>query len=402
MAKLKRWYLIGLTVVVGGAIALLLVFAQGLQAQESAPAPSLFDLLPSREPGAVIDNPELRGVWLTNIDSDVLFSSHHLNASLEQLSQLHFNTVYPSVWNWGYTLFPSSVAEQAMGAAVDPHPALQGRDMLAEAVEEGHRLGLSVIPWFEFGLMVPSYSELARRHPDWVGARDDGSTVVMQGRHPRRWLNPLRPQVQNFLIDLIADVVTRYDVDGIQLDDHFGMPIELGYDAYTVSQYQADHDGDKPPSDRQDAEWVEWRSQQITNLMERIVQRVRAIKPDCIISLSPNPSDFAYENYAQDWNTWLEKGWIDELIVQVYRSDLSSFASVIDDSTLQSQRQKTSTSIGILTGLKNRPMPAAQIQEQVETARDRHYAGVSFFFYESLGDRSDLYQTLFPNIAPRP
>ncbi|MGB3495238.1 MAG: family 10 glycosylhydrolase, partial [Elainellaceae cyanobacterium] len=315
---------------------------------------------------------------------------------------LHFNTVYPSVWNWGYTLFPSPVAEQAIGAAVDPHPALQGRDVLAEAVEEGHRLGLSVIPWFEFGLMVPSYSELARRHPDWVSAREDGSTVVMQGRHPRRWLNPLRPQVQDFLVELIADVVTRYDVDGIQLDDHFGMPIELGYDAYTVTQYKADHGGDEPPSDRQDPEWLEWRSQQVTTLMERIVQRVRAIKPDCIISLSPNPSDFAYENYAQDWNTWLENGWLDELIVQVYRTDLSSFTSVLNDSTLQSQRQQTSTSIGILTGLKNRPMPASQIQEQVETARDRQYAGVSFFFYESLGDRNELYQSLFPNIAPRP
>ncbi|MGB3494267.1 MAG: family 10 glycosylhydrolase, partial [Elainellaceae cyanobacterium] len=129
MAKLKHWYFIGLTAVVGGAIALLLVFAQGLQAQESAPAPSLFDLAPSREPGAVIDDPELRGVWLTNIDSDVLFSPSHLNTSLEQLAHLHFNTVYPSVWNWGYTLFPSPVAEQAIGAAVDPHPALQGRDV---------------------------------------------------------------------------------------------------------------------------------------------------------------------------------------------------------------------------------------------------------------------------------
>lgn len=392
----------GLTTLVGGAIALLLSLSQGSQAQEPTSEPAnLFDLISPDEPSTVMDAPEVRGVWLTNIDSDVLFSSSHLKASLEQLAQIHFNTVYPSVWNWGYTLFPSPVAEEALGVEVDPHPALQQRDMLAEALEEGHRLGLAVIPWFEFGLMVPSYSELARRHPDWITAREDGSTVVMQGRHPRRWLNPLHPQVQDFLVDLVADVVTRYDVDGIQLDDHFGMPIELGYDPYTVAQYQAEHDGDDPPSDRQDAEWIEWRSQHVTALMERIVQRVQAIKPDCIISLSPNPSDFAYQNYAQDWNSWLEKGWLDELIVQVYRSDLSSFTSVLDDSTLQAQRQQTLTGIGILTGLKNSPTPAPQIREQVETARDRQYSGVSFFFYESLGDRNEFYQSLFPHPAPR-
>ena len=47
---------------------------------------------------------ELRGVWLTNIDSDVLFEKERLKQSLRTLHQLNFNTVYPAVWNWGYTL----------------------------------------------------------------------------------------------------------------------------------------------------------------------------------------------------------------------------------------------------------------------------------------------------------
>ena len=46
---------------------------------------------------------ELRGVWLTNIDSNVLFERDRLSAALERLHQLNFNTVYPTVWNWGYT-----------------------------------------------------------------------------------------------------------------------------------------------------------------------------------------------------------------------------------------------------------------------------------------------------------
>lgn len=398
----RRWRQIWLMTALVGAIAFLLNCGRVSYAQASNSVDDLFDLLPSEPTAAEMDNPELRGVWLTNIDSDVLLSRSRLNEGLKRLKRLHFNTVYPSVWNWGYTLYPSLVADPVIGSPMDPHPALQGRDVLAEVVESGHSLGLAVIPWFEFGLMVPSYSELARRHPDWMSAREDGTTVVMQGRHPRRWLNPLRPQVQEFLVELIADVVTRYDVDGIQLDDHFGWPVELGYDPYTVTQYQAQHDGDSPPSDRQDPEWVSWRSQQVTALMQAIVQRVRAIKPDCIISLSPNPSAFAYDNYAQDWNTWLDRGWLDELIVQVYRSDLSSFESILDDPLLQAQRQQTPTSIGILTGLKNRPASPAQIRDQVSATRDRQYAGISFFFYESLGDRDSLYQEIFSHPAPRP
>jgi len=40
--------------------------------------------------------------------------------------------------------------------------------------------------------------------------------------------------VQDFLANLIVEIVTEYDVDGIQLDDHFGWPSNLGYDPYTI------------------------------------------------------------------------------------------------------------------------------------------------------------------------
>ncbi len=55
---------------------------------------------------------ELRGVWLTNIDSDVLFERDRLKGSLQRLDELNFNTIYPAVWNWGYTLYPSKVSKK--------------------------------------------------------------------------------------------------------------------------------------------------------------------------------------------------------------------------------------------------------------------------------------------------
>ncbi|MDG2617884.1 family 10 glycosylhydrolase [Thermoleptolyngbya sichuanensis XZ-Cy5] len=345
---------------------------------------------------------ELRGVWLTNIDSEVLFSSRNLVVGLRRLSRLHFNTVYPTVWNGGYTLYPSPTAQATFGVALDPYPGLQGRDMLGEVVVEGRRLGMAVIPWFEFGLMAPAGSELADQHPDWLTQRQDGTQVWMQGNEPRVWLNAAHPGVQDFMVNLLAEVVERYRVDGIQLDDHFGMPVEMGYDPYTVALYRAEHNGADPPADPEDPVWVRWRANHITRLFRRIVAEVKARNPDAIISLSPNPREFAYERYLQDWGTWERRGLVDELIVQVYRNDMGRFEMELDRPDVQVAREYLPVSIGILAGLRGRITPIRLIQRQVRETRDRHYAGVAFFFYETLGDRDQEFQRLFPFPASRP
>ena len=115
-------------------------------------------LIPSRKNSTSY---ELRGVWLTNIDSNVLFERDRLSLALERLHQLNFNTVYPTVWNWGYTLYPSRVAQRVIGRAIDPTPGLQGRDILREISQQGHQKGMAVIPWFEFGFIAPINSQLA-------------------------------------------------------------------------------------------------------------------------------------------------------------------------------------------------------------------------------------------------
>lgn len=345
---------------------------------------------------------ELRGVWLTNIDSDVLFSQRNLRRGLQRLQRLNFNTIYPTVWNWGYTLYPSAVAENVIGQALDPEPGLQGRDMLAEAVEYGHARGLAVIPWFEFGFMAPADSALARRHPDWITNRADGSQIVLEGKHERVWLNPFHPQVQQFITVAIAEIVTNYNIDGIQFDDHLGLPVELGYDAYTVGRYQQEHRGQKPSTDPRDPEWVRWRADKITEVMTHIFHTVKALKPECLVSVAPNPQEFAYNEFLQDWQAWRERGLIEELIVQVYRDRLESFRTELNAPSLQAAQNHIPVSIGILTGLKNRPVETELIQDQVQAARRAGFSGVSFFFYESLGARDPVFRQLFPTPAKRP
>jgi uncharacterized lipoprotein YddW (UPF0748 family) len=345
---------------------------------------------------------ELRGVWLTNIDSPVLFSRRNIDNAVTRLADLHFNTLYPTVWNWGYTLYPSAIAAAAVGRSQFPDPGLRGRDALAEAIAAGHERGLAVIPWFEFGLMAPAYSPLVQRHPDWVTQRRDGSQIVMEGRFPRVWLNPAHPEVQQFILALIREIVTRYDIDGLQLDDHFGMPVELGYDPYTVALYRQSHQGQAPPSNPHEPEWMRWRAAQVSRLMEQVFATVKQAKPDAVVSLSPNSSDFAYRHFLQDWSTWERAGFVEELVLQVYRDTLDSFQRELNQADLQAAREHIPVSIGILAGLRRRLTDATLIQQKVEMARDRQFAGVSFFFYETLNGRDALLQTLFPAPAQRP
>jgi uncharacterized lipoprotein YddW (UPF0748 family) len=332
----------------------------------------------------------IRGVWLTNIDSEVLFKKKTLKEAITTLEELNFNTVYPTVWNWGYTLYPSLVAKKITGRFMDPHPELQGRDILKEIIQVAQPKEMRVIPWFEFGFMAPEDSELAQRHQNWLVKRQDGSTVWWEGKvHPRVWLNPLRPEVQDFITDLVVEIVGRYPVDGIQVDDHFGFPVEFGYDDYTVKLYQSEHNGQSPPTNYQDTEWVNWRAGKISAYFDKLYQEIKKVNPQAVVSVSPNPQGFSKQAFLLDWYQWQQNNRIDELVVQVYRHSLESFQQELAQPELRTIQAKIPVAIGVLAGLKGRPVAMEKISNQVNWLREQGFAGVSFFFYESLWNLSN-------------
>jgi uncharacterized lipoprotein YddW (UPF0748 family) len=358
-----------------------------------------------------IDRQELRGVWLTTVDSDVLFNRNRLDQALHQLADFQFNTVYPAVWNWGYTLYPSPTAERAIGYRVDPRaPDLQEWDALAAVVDQGHRKGLAVIPWFEFGFMTTAESNLVQIHPDWITERRDGTQIWQDGIYERRWLNPFKPEVQQFIQDMILEIVTRYEIDGIQFDDHLGLPVEFGYDEFTVKLYQQSHQGRLPPADPNNAEWVRWRADQISRFMAQVFHAIKARKRDIVVSLSPNNYPFAYTHYLQDWRKWEREGLIEELILQVYSNNLSNFTAALTRPEVRAAQQHIPVAIGILTGLKDLPVSIHHIEQQIRTVRDHRFAGMSFFFYETLWnltheeqpDRQTVFRRLLAEPVTRP
>ncbi len=349
---------------------------------------------------------EIRGVWITNNDSDVFSDHQQLQEAVDELAALNFNTLYPVVWNSGYVLYPSPTA-RSMGIQPFVYTGLQGQDVLADLIDNAHNRGMLVIPWFEFGFMIPLSSELAMKQPWWLTQKRDGSQTSLSAAGKVAWLNPFHPQVQKFITDLVLEIVTQYDVDGIQFDDHTCLPVEFGYDSYTINLYKQET-GNNPPSNAQDPQWMRWRADKITGFMNSLHQAVKAVKPKAIFSLAPNPYPTAYNRFLQDWLNWLRMGILDELIVQIYRDEIPSFVEQINRPEIQEAKQLIPTAAGILTGLRNRPVSMDLIWSKVRASQNRGL-GVTFFFYESLWEsatepitqRKSRFYDLFYVPAPR-
>ena len=325
------------------------------------------------------DTRELRGVWMTNFGSALMYYTTRLDEVMAHIASHRLNTLYPAVWNRGYTLHPSTIAVKAGGRSRNPLtslPLLPFQDALSGLVKQAHRQHLRLIPWFEYGLMLPLRSPIARKHPDWL-------TTTQSGSKGNGWLNPFHPPSQQFLVDLIVEVVQRYPVDGIQLDDHFGLPIKFGYDPYTIKLYQNDHSGKNPPSDPADPEWMKWRAERLTQLMGKIANAVNNVRPETVVSLSPHVPNFAYQNYLQDWTRWVKLGLVDEVIVQVYRQDLAAFKAQLYNGGFRTLRQVVPVSIGLYTGPALAAKKIQPLQREVEAVRAAGYNGLSFFCWET-------------------
>lgn len=368
---------------------------QALVDQTSIPSvlPSaLIATLNVAEPPAATN--ELRGVWLTNVDSDVLLSKQNLAKAVDILADHGLNTLYPTVWNRGFTLYPSAIAESVLGERQRLYPAgrdrspletsQDGRDMLQECIELAHAKNLKVIPWFEYGFFALKGNSLRQRRPHWFTQQRDGTQT---DTYNMEWLNPFHPEVQQFYLALIDDLVSRYEVDGFQIDDHFGLPTDFGYDPYTTQLYRSET-GNLAPRDARDEPWMRWRADKLTQFVKQVSQTVKRRRPQAIFSVSPNPPVFSYRNFLQDWPQWLKEAQVDEVIVQTYRWNLASFVNELQKPSIQALMPQVPISIGVLSGLKNRPMPLPLLKQQCQAVRVNGYKGMSFFFYESLWQTS--------------
>jgi uncharacterized lipoprotein YddW (UPF0748 family) len=321
----------------------------------------------------------LRAVWFTLNDMGTLRDQRKLEQAVRSLGRLGFTTLYPVVWNGGYAYYSGTVTQQRQLQTFTVR-GLQGQDPLADLIRLARAEGLQVVPWFEFGFMAPPTSELATRHPQWLTRKRDGGTTSMSAAGEVVWLNPFRPEVQQLLLDLVLEVVSLYDVDGVQFDDHFSLPHTFGYDPFTRDLYRRET-GREVPADASDPAWVRWRANKLTAFLQRLRSAVRARKPELIFSLSPNYADFAYKLQLQDWRAWVRAGLVDEVVVQLYRPDLASFTAELSRAEFQDRR--VPMAVALMAGQRMRPTDLGLLQEKVDATRQRGL-GVAFFYYSPL------------------
>lgn len=207
-----------------------------------------------------------------------------------------------------------------------------GRDPLQEMIDAGHAAGLKVHAWFEYGF-ASSYSAnggpIVNARPDWAALDQAGKLVVKNGFD---WLNAFNPEVQDFMINLVKEVVTKYDIDGVQGDDRLpALPSTAGYDPFTVAQYKLENNNQSPPTDFKDQAWVKWRANRLNKFMKRFYTEIKAAKPSVIVSSSPSPYPWSLAEYLQDWPTWVDSSWVDAVIPQCYRYDITAYDAVMSE-----------------------------------------------------------------------
>ena len=276
-----------------------------------------------RSAGAGVDR-EIRGVW---VDRAPLISRTAIADMLDNLREANFNAVFVDVWSRGYPLWRSAVFERHTGMLTDP---LYGdRDVLAEVIEEAKPRGLAVIPWAEYGFVI-GYSggraPLVEVHPEWLARRKDGSTdFSWAGTTKSYWIAHCNAEGQRFLLDLIEELASGYDVPAIQFDRARYPELDCGYDDVTKDLYRAEHDGAEPSRDERDPAWMRWRADKLNEFVHRLTHGIKGADWRMLVTNAPIVYSYSYVNFLQEYPAWMKAGSLDFVSPQIYRSDVDSF-----------------------------------------------------------------------------
>jgi uncharacterized lipoprotein YddW (UPF0748 family) len=276
---------------------------------------------------------EARGVWVASV-SNMDWPSRpglptdsqqaELRAILDHVKQLRMNLVILQVRPAGDALYASALepwSEYLTGTMGRPPEPFY--DPLAFAIDEAHARGLELHAWFNpYRARHPSaQSEVAPTHL----SRTRPDLVRPYGTH--LWMDPGEPAVQDHSLRVIVDVVKRYDVDGVHIDDYF----------YPYREYEAGQLIDFPDGPSW-ARYVntggtlsraDWRRQNVDQFVERLFKEVRATKPTIKFGISPfgiwrpgYPESVrgldAYVELYADSRKWLNNGWLDYFAPQLY------------------------------------------------------------------------------------
>lgn len=348
---------------------------------------------------------EIRAVWLDRGTIVKAGSEKELAKIFDRLAQSGINTVFFETVNAGYTIYPSQVAPQN-------NPLIRGWDPLAAGVKLAHERGMELHAWVwvfaagnqrhnELINVSPNYpGPVLAKNPDWANYDHRGQTIPVGQTKP--FYDPANPELRQYLLNLYTEIVTRYKVDGIQLDyirNPFQDPAAgrtYGYGKAARGQFQQLHGVDPvniSPSQRDLwQKWTAFRTQQIDSFVTQVSQELRKKQPNLILSVAvfPLPEIERIQKLQQHWEVWARRGDIDLIVPMTYAQDTSSFQRL-------AQPWIASTKLGatlLLPGIRLLSLPTVGAFDQLQLIRDLPVSGYALFAAENLNN--DL-QTVFSN-----
>ncbi len=276
---------------------------------------------------------EFRAVWVATVDNIDWPSKRTLSteeqktelvALLDRSASMGLNAVIFQVRPAGDALYESSLepwSEYLTGQqGKAPAPFW---DPLAFAVKEAHARGLELHAWFNpYRAKHPSAkgplakSHLGRTHPSLV--KSYGTQL---------WMDPGEPAVRARTLKVVLDVVKRYDIDGVHLDDYFYPYKEKRANGST--EFPDDASWEKYKKKGGELERDDWRRSNVDKLIEELHVSIAKTKPWVKFGISPfgiwrpgNPETVVgFDAYAQlyaDSRKWLREGWADYFTPQIY------------------------------------------------------------------------------------
>lgn len=325
--------------------------------------------------------PEFRGVW--NHSGTGLYPGNW-NATCRILSQSGITAVFPNLAWAGTAQYPSRIVPPS-------YIAKTYGDQLKQSTTAAHRYGLELHAWKVCWNLGSAPDALVSR------LRRAGRLQKTDKRKTLEWLCPSHPDNITHELNIISELISRADVDGIHLDyvrypsTHacFCGGCQKRFEKWLGRSVRGWPNSVKSGT-LKDA-FSSWRAAQMTGFIRSARDLIRRRKPDVKLSVA------VYRNYpqctasiGQDWGRWLKEGLVDFVCPMDYTEDNASFyAQVRQQTRLPKAGRRVFPGIGV-TAVESRLAPD-EVIDQILRTRDAGTGGFMLF---------DLNHTLEKDILP--
>ncbi|MEH2459917.1 glycoside hydrolase family 10 protein [Nostoc sp.] len=341
--------------------------------------------------------PEIRAVWLDRGTIVRAGSKAGLAQIFDRLAQAGINTVFFETVNAGYTIYPSQVAKEQ-------NPLIRGWDPLAEAVKLAHERDIELHAWVwtfaagnqrhnEIINVNPNYpGPVLAAHPDWANYDNLGNMIPVGQTKP--FFDPANPEVRQYLLKLYEEIVTRYNVDGLQLD-YIRYPFQdpsagrtYGYGKAARAQFQlltgVDPINISPSQPELWQKWTIFRTAQIDSFVAQVSQQLRQKRPNLILSVAvfPLPELERIQKIQQNWETWARRGDVDLIVPMTYALDTSRFERLAQPWIASKELGATL----LVPGIRLLSLPTIGAFDQLQLVRDLPVSGYALFAAENFNN----------------